>query len=137
MSAGDDDDAKVGGEEDDRDRAGFLTLHASDPDFTFEDREEDYPESWLNFDAGGEPRLKPNYRQARPKAISVGPVGRVGPGVRAWFLPGKFRLCLRCKETYGGVAKDRTRLASLSAEGRSSATTIRHLIGARREAKAQ
>ena len=41
-----------------------------------------------------------------------------------WFLPGKFRLCLRCGHTQGGAARDRTRLASLSAEGRSSATTV-------------
>ena len=41
-----------------------------------------------------------------------------------WFLPGKFRVCLRCGHTQGGAARDRTRLASLSAEGRSSATTV-------------
>jgi hypothetical protein len=44
--------------------------------------------------------------------------------VSVWFLPGKFRLCLRCGNTQGGSARDRTRLASLSAEGRSSATTV-------------
>ena len=32
-----------------------------------------------------------------------------------WFLPGKFRFCLRCGATQGGAARDRNRLASLSA----------------------
>ena len=30
---------------------GFLTPHAPDADFTFADRDEDYPETWLEFDA--------------------------------------------------------------------------------------
>jgi hypothetical protein len=52
------------------------------------------------------------------------PDGRVGSGMKVWFLPGKFRFCLRCTETQGGSTRDRNRLASLSAEGRSSATTV-------------
>jgi len=104
---------------------GFLTPHPpSDPSFTFDDREEDYPETWLELDARGNPRLKPYYRNARAQSFMVAPDGRVGSGTRVWFLPGKFRLCLRCGGTQGGAARDRTRLASLSAEGRSSATTV-------------
>ncbi|MCK6587115.1 MAG: DEAD/DEAH box helicase, partial [Polyangiaceae bacterium] len=106
---------------------GFLTLHPSDPGFTFADRDDDYPETWIDYDAAGNPRLKPHYRRVRPQSFHVTPDGKVGAGVRAWFLPGKFRFCLRCYETQGGAAKDRTRLASLSAEGRSSATTV--LVG--------
>lgn len=104
---------------------GFLTLHPpNDSSFTFDDREEDYPDNWLDVDAGGSPRLKPYYRDARACPYDVAPDGRVGSGARVWFLPGKFRLCLRCGSTQGGAARDRTRLASLSAEGRSSATTV-------------
>jgi len=104
---------------------GFLTPHPpSDPSFTFDGRDEDYPETWLDFDASGNPRLKPHYRNARARSFMVAPDGRVGSGTRVWFLPGKFRLCLRCGGTQGGAARDRTRLASLSAEGRSSATTV-------------
>ena len=107
---------------------GFLTPHPpDDPDFTFADRDDDYPETWLEFDAGGGPRLKKYYRGARARHFEVTPDGHVGPGTRVWFLPGKFRLCLRCGNTLGGAARDRTRLASLSAEGRSSATTV--LVG--------
>src|SRR5690606_37309737 len=42
----------------------------------------------------------------------------------AWFFPGHFRFCLHCRATHSSSARDRTRLASLSAEGRSSATTV-------------
>jgi len=107
-----------------REQFGFLTLHPPDGDFSFDDRDEDYPETWLEYDAKGSPRLKPYYRGARPRELHVTPDGKVGSGARAWFLPGKFRFCLRCGNTQGGAARDRTRLASLSAEGRSSATTV-------------
>ena len=104
---------------------GFLTPHQpNDSAFTFADRDEDYPETWLEFDASGNPRLKTNYRAWRARRFVVAPDGHVGSGTSVWFLPGKFRFCLRCGSTPGGAARDRTRLASLSAEGRSSATTV-------------
>lgn len=115
------------GEEDespDREVFGFLTLHARDPDFTFADRDENYPETWLDFDAAGNPRIKSNYRRVRPIEFIVASSGKVGSGSRAWFIPGRFRFCLRCGTTHSTSARDRTRLASLSAEGRSSATTV-------------
>ncbi|WP_437659803.1 DEAD/DEAH box helicase [Sorangium sp. So ce1182] len=110
-----------------REGFGFLTPHATDADFTFADKDEDYPETWIERDAADRPRLRAHYRPARPRPFLVAPNGKVGLGVRAWFLPGKFRFCLRCRTTQGGAAKDRNRLASLSAEGRSSATTV--LVG--------
>jgi Lhr-like helicase len=108
----------------DQEQFGFLTLHASDAEFDFDDREEQYPEGWIEFDTKGNLRLKRNYRRARARGFLVTPAGKIGSGLRAWFLPGKFRFCLRCRETLATSAKDRTRLASLSAEGRSSATTV-------------
>ncbi|HEY1682885.1 MAG TPA: DEAD/DEAH box helicase [Candidatus Tumulicola sp.] len=115
--------------EDDHERFGFLMLNPDDSDFTFNDRidGEDYPELWIDTNSAGKPRLKPSYRNARPVSLHVEPTGKVGIGHKAWFLPGKFRLCLRCKTTYQGSSRDRTRLASLTAEGRSSATTV--LVG--------
>lgn len=111
----------------DREVFGFLTPHARDEDFSFADRDEDYPETWLEFDAAGNARLKAHYRGARARSMNVAPNGKLGAGTKAWFLPGKFRFCLRCGATQGGAARDRNRLASLSAEGRSSATTV--LVG--------
>lgn len=111
----------------DKEIYGFLTLHASDPEFTFANRDEHFPETWLDVDAAGNPRIKSTYRGARPREIMVAPTGKVGPGAKAWFIPGRFRFCLRCGNTHSTSARDRTRLASLSAEGRSSATTV--LVG--------
>lgn len=111
----------------DDDEFGFLTLHPDDAEFKFSDRDEDYPENWLEFDAAGNARLKKHYRSARAREISVKSDGKSGSGAKAWFLPGRFRFCLHCGTTHTTSARDRTRLASLSAEGRSSATTV--LVG--------
>jgi Lhr-like helicase len=108
----------------DREVFGFLTLHARDADFTFANDDEDYPETWLDFDSAGSPRIKGHYRGARVREVIVAANGKVGSGSKAWFIPGRFRFCLRCRETHSTSARDRTRLASLSAEGRSSATTV-------------
>ena len=45
-------------------------------------------------------------------------------GRRAWFLPGKFRFCPACGHQPPGQAREINKLAGLSAEGRSSATTL-------------
>lgn len=103
---------------------GFVTPHAQDDEFKFSDREEDYPETWLEFDANGAPRLKKHYSSSRALEFRVAPDGRVANGIKVWFIPGRFRFCLRCGMTHSTSARDRTRLASLSAEGRSSATTV-------------
>jgi Lhr-like helicase len=110
--------------DDSREQFGFLTLHPADPEFTFSGRDEDYPESWLESDANGAIRLKGHRRETRVHETRVAPDGSAGSGHKAWFIPGKFRFCLRCGHTHSTSARDRTRLASLSAEGRSSATTV-------------
>ena len=62
----------------DREVFGFITLHARDSEFSFADGEEDYPETWLDFDAAGNPRIKSHYRRARAREVIVAPNGRVG-----------------------------------------------------------
>jgi hypothetical protein len=122
------DDTPIQSDDTDADDAaeefGYLMLDPSDADFRFQDEIEDYPEAWLDFDAAGIPRLKPLYRKKRSRRLLVEPTGLVGGGQAAWFTPGKFRLCLRCGTNWGTQGKDNNRLASLSAEGRSSATTV-------------
>jgi len=104
-------------------RIGFaLPLSEGDP-IDFEGAAEDYPESWIETTRAGEVRLKSAYAKAAAEDMLVGPDGRVGSGQPIWFLPGKFRYCLRCRQVHGALGKDINRLASLSAEGRSSATT--------------
>lgn len=119
-------------EEDEKDamRAGFLTLHAhNDEDFKFKGEDDDYPEAWLEK-VKEKIRIKSNYRKFRAIEVFVEPTGNTTKehsGHKAWYLPGKFRFCLRCGETHTSAARDRNRLAALSAEGRSSATTV--LVG--------
>ncbi len=102
------------------------------------DIEGHYPEDWLEFHHG-EPRLKSYYRRYCPIPVCVGTLGKIADdGLLAWFIPGSFRFCLNadCDAYYDGSKRsDLSKLAGLSSEGRSSATTmlalsaLRHLIG--------
>lgn len=97
--------------------------------------EEDYPENWLDFKKDP-PKLKPHYKKFRPQEVHVLPDGSQGQsGERGFYIPGGFRFCLSCGQSHV-AGRDWTRLGSLSAEGRSSATTtltlssLRYLLGA-------
>jgi superfamily II DNA/RNA helicase len=112
-------------EEEEREQFGYATPCISGrTQLPFEGRDEDYPENWLEYDAVATPRLKPSYRNARLQRLRVTPDGSIGSGLDIWFIPGRFRFCLRCGQVHEGQIRDRNRLASLSAEGRSSATTV-------------
>src|SRR4029079_11589248 len=69
-------------------------------------------------------RMKAHYRRVKVREVSAAPDGTTAEGAKAWFIPGRFRFCLRCGAARSAGARDRTRLASLSSEGRSSATTV-------------
>ncbi|MBL8618291.1 MAG: DEAD/DEAH box helicase [Deltaproteobacteria bacterium] len=105
---------------------GFLTLRTPDLDAEFQDEAEDYPESWRETDAAGFTRLKrdKNKPRFRVAPVQVEPDGRMGSGAHAWLIRERWRFCLRCGEYKDDSSRDRNRLASLSAEGRSSATTV-------------
>ena len=111
-----------------RERLGFVTPVGAPMGaeaLAFHGRIEDYPESWIEQTKAGESRLKNGYRQLEAVPLTVETDGTVGStGTAIWFLPGKFRFCLRCGVTHGASGKDINRVASLSAEGRSSATTV-------------
>jgi Lhr-like helicase len=95
-----------------------------DADFEFSGEPAHYPEEWIEAGPGG-PRLKGDKRKFAPVAVFVEPDGSVvASGRRFWFIKGKFRFCLACRHTPPGQARELTKLASLSAEGRSSATTL-------------
>ncbi|MGI9213624.1 MAG: Zn-binding domain-containing protein, partial [Methylococcaceae bacterium] len=76
-------------------------------------------------------RIKPHYKKAVPYRISVDVQGAEGQGEWFWYIPGKFRFCLNCGQLHEAHGKDINRLASLSGEGRSSATTILTLTALR------
>lgn len=125
------DDVPPAAEQDEEDeeaseKIGFLTLdyRGLDDAIDFDGNDESYPEEWQEVKANGERRLSRNYRQYRALQLWITPDGAEGSGTPVWFMRGKFRFCLRCRTTWGAQGKDMTRLASLSAEGRSSATTM-------------
>ena len=110
----------------DGEEAGYLMPEPQgDPDYGFTGAIEDYPEDWLEVAPRGGIRLRSNRRRSAPREITVDPGGAVGTtGIRAWFLPGKFGFCPACKDQPPSQAREINKLASLSAEGRSSATTL-------------
>ena len=69
-------------------------------------------------------RAEGTYRRKR-ELLSVQSDGSCDPGGRrAWFMPGRFSSVPRAASITAILTRDINRLASLSAEGRSSATTI-------------
>lgn len=107
----------------DNDEVNFGFLCPVSKDISFKGGLEDLPEAWVDF-SKAEPKLKSNYKKARPMEFAIDPQGIEGRGEKYWYIPGKFRFCLNCNQLHEAHGKDINRLASLSGEGRSSATTV-------------
>ncbi len=90
--------------------------------------EQRLPESWLTQTADGAATVVTSRRRYLPASVRVDVTGReVDPpgGIQVAFVPGVFAFCLRCRTSYEQVrGKDFGKLASLAAEGRSSATSV-------------
>lgn len=86
---------------------------------------DNYPETWIDY-SGKEAKLKASMRAYVPQRIKVSGDGLVGESAAlpGWYVPGSFRFCLQCGQSYTAAGKDALRLTSLSGEGRSSATTM-------------
>lgn len=106
-------------------RAGYLVpAPCEGTDGAFTGVPEQFPEEWVE-EHRGELRLKSNRRRQAPISLKLAVSGHVTEeGRDFWFIPGKFRFCLSCRETSAPSARERTKLGGLSAEGRSSATTL-------------
>lgn len=101
-------------------QAGYLMLAKPVDDWD----ETKLPVEWL--DRRG--RLSRTWKDRAPQAVWVEPDGTVhtrphSGAVKAWWQPG-FYLCLNCGETSTERERDFAKLASISSEGRSSATTV-------------
>ena len=105
--------------------AGYLTpIGRDDPEYRFDGEFENLPEGWLES-RNGAYRLRSNRKKRVPKPITVAQNGRVsGDGEPYWFIPGKFAFCARCHYEPPAAMRERNKLAGLTAEGRSSATTL-------------
>ena len=111
---------------DSAERPGYLMPEPeNDDDYSFTGAPADYPEEWLDSGRDGSIRLRSDRRPYAAQGLVVDADGTVGTtGRRAWFLPGKFRLCPACGDQPAVQAREINKMASLSAEGRSSATTL-------------
>jgi Lhr-like helicase len=106
---------------DDNQDPGYLMLAPADNDWS-EDR---IPEEW--YDRRG--RLTQTWRDRVPDAVWVAPDGSYSSrsrsgAVKMWWQAAPLSLCLNCGEFYTGQVRDFAKLASLSSEARSSATTV-------------
>jgi hypothetical protein len=114
-------------EDPDGDVAGYLTPTGDgDSEYAFTGDADTYPEDWREERAGIE-RLRSNRKSRLPQLVTVSADGRYSPsGGSFWFIPGKFGFCPCCLEQPHPSMRERSKLAGLSGEGRSSATT--HLV---------
>ncbi len=102
---------------------GFISvIPDGDEEFEFTGVDTDYPDEF--HDRNG--KLTAAIKKRLVTKYCVNPMGKHEQehGMHVWFMPGNFAFCLRCKEVSSSRARDRNKLASLSADGRSSATTV-------------
>jgi Lhr-like helicase len=106
-------------------QTGYL-VPAVNAGFDFSDTVEDYPDEWQETAKSGQVRLKASHRgKHQGRLFSVRPDGSLGEdGVKTWFFAGKYRFCPSCGHQPASQAREINKLAGLSAEGRSSATTL-------------
>lgn len=117
------DDTPLDGQ--DGDVAGYLTpISDGDPDYAFTGEVETYPEDWRE-ERNGVERLRSNRKSRIPQVMTVTSDGRYqASGNSFWFIPGRFGFCPCCLDQPHPSMRERSKLAGLSGEGRSSATTL-------------
>lgn len=115
---------------DDNEDVHYGFLCPADPMLPYRGDIEDLPETWLDL-SRDPPKVKQNYKKSVPISVHIDTQGKEGSGESFWYIPGKFRFCLKCGQLHEAHGKDINRLASLSGEGRSSATTILTLTALR------
>lgn len=115
---------------------GYLLLDDPANPIWSSEREEELPDNWFNISkkTGLRTSVKKNYRDAIPRRVLVRPDGTTtlantdgSPPDEAqacWFIPKPFLTCLECGVVYTRREREFTKLAQLSNEGRSTATTL-------------
>ncbi|ABX04597.1 MAG TPA: DUF1998 domain-containing protein [Herpetosiphon sp.] len=84
------------------------------------------PDSWFNKSTNGRGTVKKDFKQFIPQRLTVRTNGSLGNehDPTAWFIPSPFLSCLNCGTLYTKRESDFSKLARLSSEGRSTATTV-------------
>ncbi|MCB1216855.1 DEAD/DEAH box helicase [bacterium] len=108
-------------EEEEGNQEGYLMIAPAENNWS----EEQIPQEW--YDARG--RLSSTWKERVPRQVWVDIEGGYSTadtanGLCMWWQPAPFAICLNCGEYYTRREKDFTKLASLSSEARSSATTV-------------
>lgn len=89
--------------------------------------EQRIPDSWLVTGRHGDVTVGSRWLKRLPEVVRVGSDGvEVDDpgGTLAAYVPTPFSFCLRCRVSYEQRGSDFAKLASLAAEGRSSATSV-------------
>lgn len=87
------------------------------------------PDSWVETGKDGRQVVKARTGDL-PREVKIAPDGRVlegatAGGLQAWWIAAPFRFCLRCRVSYEQLrVSDFAKLATFSAEGRSSAVSL-------------
>src|SRR5690625_274702 len=114
-------------DEEDLDQAGYLTPPAEgggDSEYRFDGSLESLPETWTE-ERNGILRPRANRKKRIPLEVTLSEEGFQTPEGRPfWFIPGRFGFCTRCWDEPHPAMRERSKLAGLTAEGRSSATTL-------------
>ncbi len=112
-------------EDDEVTSLGFLTPCLEDRVYRGEKKTDGLPDSWLE-ERKGELRIKSAYKKKIPKDHHIDTYGNV-VGFKSplyFFSSGRFRFCPQCGHYHERRERDYNRLATLSGESRSSATTV-------------
>ena len=104
---------------------GFLTATLKIRPTDQEELVERLPEDWLESD-GETQRVRRARRQRLPRPVHINPLAQESDdGELFHFVTAPFRFCLNCRVSYSGRQRsDYGKLALLSSEGRSTATSV-------------
>ena len=111
---------------------GYLTL--DETDLWSDEYLDSLPDNWFKETIRYGRRVKKEYEKFIPQKLYIYPNGIIETGVVAeteadkptafWYIPKPFLTCLNCGIIYDKKPSEYTKLARLSSEGRSTATTL-------------
>ncbi len=111
---------------------GYLTL--DEPDLWSHDDLDSLPDNWFKETKRYGRTVKKEYEKFIPQKLYIYPNGTIETGAVAdikvdkptafWYIPKPFLTCLNCGIIYDKKSSEYTKLARLSSEGRSTATTL-------------
>ncbi len=108
-------------------RAGYLLV--GDELWDDDRTRSELPDNWYTTPKKAQPKLKKEYADAAPRRLFIQPDGTIAPmlhdsATESWFIATPFLTCLSCGVVYTRRERDFGKLAGLSSEGRSTATTL-------------